>query len=93
MLCVLVGRMLKRKAECSLRAIPHTEESNPEGGLPSDLAIPKTRPPVTNPAEVAKPEGVASGHVSPPPANVVEEGGKVANAFWSLLAAAGYQTW
>ena len=93
MLCVLAGRMLKCKAECSLCAIPHTEESNPECGLPSDSASPKTRPLVTNPAEVAKPEGVASGHVSPPPANVAEEGGEVANAFWSLLVAAGYQTW
>ena len=80
--------MVKRKAECNPDLVSDSEEPSSECELPK--ATTNTRPQT----RLADPTGenttgeTASCHVPIPLAPVAEE---VAEAFWALLAAAGYQ--
>ena len=85
--------MVKRKAECSTGFIPGTEESDPKCEPPKELTNPKPTTLIACPTGSEIPGETTNCHVPPLPANVAEEGGEVAEAFWSLLAMAGYQVW
>ena len=85
--------MVKRKAECSPGFIPDTEESGPECELPKELTNLEPMSLIAVPIGSHISGETTNYHVLPLPANVAEEGGEVVEAFWSLLAAAGYQVW
>ena len=80
-MCVLEGRMVKRKAECSPCVVSHIEVPNLEGELSSIPTNSGPRSLVTGPTREETTEGVTSCHVSLPPATVAKERGDVADAF------------
>lgn len=85
--------MVKRKVECSPDLVSDSEEPSSECELPKATTNtgPQTR--LADPTGENTTGETASCHVPIPPAPVTEEGGEVAEAFWALLAAAGYQVW
>lgn len=68
--------MVKRKVEFNPGIVSYIEESGPGGRLSADPTSVECKALVTNPTE-----GVASCHISPPPATVVEVEGTAANDF------------
>ena len=85
--------MVKRKAECSPCLVPDTELPGPECDLPKDSSHPAVEMLVAGPTEVEVAGEATTCHVSQSPATVADEENGVADRFWSLLAAVGYQVW
>lgn len=83
--------MVKRKAECSPGFDPDVEEPDSEGGISNDPTNLEPKTLVTVPTGLEIPGETTSCHIPPLPATVAKDGGEVAEAFWSLLAAVGYQ--
>ena len=84
---------MKRKAECSPCVVLATESTELDCEV---VPIPANSDPKAlgpGPTGERTAGEIVSGHVNSQSATVAKEGGDTADAFWSLLAAAGYQTW
>ena len=89
----LNGRMVKRKVEFNPEVVQGTERSDLRAGLTTKPDHSEPSSSTSDPTGEGTHGGPSVSHVGPAPATVAEEGKDVANAFWALLASAGYQVW